>query len=278
MDIATAKTFLAAASMGSFLSAAQKVNASAPTVTARIKQLEHILGVRLFDRDKRGCRLTPAGRRMIAPAEAFVRAWEEGCARVALPARFERVLRMGGQHALWPPLLISWLRRARAAFPELAISATAAAPAQLNRALEENELDMAFLYDPVHGPGIRLEEVARDRLILVTALPAIDWRDNFVRIQWGDRAKAELSARIGSLPAPGLELDLGVLSLEWLVETGSSGFVPEILARPYLQVGTLTAVKGLPSIDFSPFVCWRSTVQDELTEQLVALAKSHFER
>lgn len=277
MDIVTARTFLAAAASGSFLSAAQKVHASAPTVTERIKQLEHVLGVRLFDRDKRGCRLTVAGRRLIEPAEAFIRAWEEGCARVALPARFESILRIGGQHALWPSFLIPWLQHVKAAFPEVAVNAAAAAPAQLNRAIQENDLDIVFLYDPAHREGIRIEEVAPDRLILVTARPCSDWQENFVRIHWGERAQAEIVARLGKLPAPGLELDLGVLSLEWLVETGSSGFVPERLARPYLDSGKIAAVDGAPCIEFSPFICWRATLDAEFTDKLVSLAKSGIE-
>lgn len=274
MDIPTAKTFLAAAGSGSFLAAAQKVHASAPTVTERIKQLEHTLGVRLFDRDRRGCRLTAAGRRLIEPAEAFVRAWEEGCARVALPPRFESVLRVGGQHALWPGFLIPWLQNVRRDFPEVAVSAAAAAPAQLNRAIQENELDIAFLYDATYREGIRVEEVAPDRLILVTARPTSDWRANFVRIQWGERVQAELVARLGKLPAPGLELDLGVLSLDWLVATGASGFVPERLAVPYLESGKLSAVLDGPSIEFSPFVCWRSALAEDFVDQLLQSAKN----
>lgn len=273
MDIPTAKTFLAAAGSGSFLAAAQKVHASAPTVTERIKQLEHTLGVRLFDRDRRGCRLTAAGRRLIEPAEAFVRAWEEGCARVALPPRFESVLRVGGQHALWPTMLIPWLQAARVQFPEMAFRAAAAAPAHLNRAIAENELDLAFLYDPAPSEGLQIEEVTSDRLILVTADASRPWRENFVRIQWSERANADLAARLGLLPAPGLELDLGALSLDWLVETGASGFVPERLSLPYLTDKRLVRVKRSTTIGFSPYVCWRTNVNRALIDRLLSLAR-----
>jgi DNA-binding transcriptional LysR family regulator len=111
---------------------------------------------------------------------------------------------------------------------------SAAAPAQLNRALEEEELDVAFLYVPLLRKGIRVERIASDRLVMVTADKTLDWRDNFVRINWSEAAKLELNARLGELPAPGFELALGVLSLNWLVATGGSGFVPERLARPLI--------------------------------------------
>lgn len=106
MDILLARTFLAAAEGGSFVAAAQRVHASPSAVTERIKQLEHALGVRLFDRDKRGCRLTQAGERFVEAAQAMIRAWDTGRSRVGLPSRYRYSLRIGGQHALWPSLLI----------------------------------------------------------------------------------------------------------------------------------------------------------------------------
>lgn len=273
MDVPTARTFLAAAATGSFVAAARRVHASPPTVTERIKQLEHILGARLFDRDRRGCRLTAAGRRLVEPAQALVRAWDEGCARVALPPTFEAIIRIGGQHALWPSLLIPWLGELRLAFPRVAMSALAAAPAQLNRAIEEDELDMVFLYDPVQRLGVRIEELAPDRLVLATARPELDWKENFVRLNWGEAAGAALMARLDEWPSPGLELDLGALSLQWLVDMKASGFVPERMARPYFAKGLLEPVVDMPSIDFSPYVCWRSSMDEGLAASLVDLAK-----
>ncbi|MBV1691355.1 LysR family transcriptional regulator [Novosphingobium sp. G106] len=277
MDVTVARTFLAAAATGSFVAAAKRVNASPPTVTERIKQLEHLLDVRLFDRDKRGCRLTPAGRRLIEPMQSFVRIWEQARARAAMPVRFERSIRVGGQHALWPSFLIPWLQEVRETFPQIAFRATAAAPAQLNRAIEDGDLDIAFLYAPVRLKGVRIEEIARDRLILVTADLGSNWQDNFVRVDWGESAKAELTARLGEFPAPGLELDLGVLAIDWIVETRASGYVPERLAWRYLKSGTLTAIADAPTMAFSPFVCWRSSLDKEIATRLVERAKWHLD-
>lgn len=277
MDVIIARTFLAAAEAGSFTAAAVRVHASPSAVTDRIKQLELLLGARLFERDKRGCRLTRAGTRLIEPAQSIVRAWELARARVNLPARFTETLRIGGQHALWPSLLIPWLNEVAIAEPRIAIRAIAAAPAQLNRALVEEDLDMAFLYDPIMRKGIRIEELTSDRLILVAARPDMDWRANFARFDWGENASAEISARLDDMPATGLELDLGILSLDWLVDTGSAGFVPERLASPYLKDGHLTRIEGIPNIEFSPFVCWRASLDRDLVDSLVHRARARLD-
>ncbi len=275
MDALLARTFIAAAEAGSFIAASTRLNASPSAVTERIKQLEHLLGVRLFQRDKRGCRLTQAGERFVEPAQAMLRAWETGRARVVLPARFAHEIRIGGQHALWPSLLVPWLSAATRAMPHLAIRAAAAAPAQLNRSLREDELDLALLYDPALRAGIRVEQLANDRLVLVTARPERDWREIFVQFDWGESANAKLRTRMDHLPQTGLELDLGILSLEWLTSTGSAGFVPEGMARRHLNERKLAIVPGTPSVDFSPFICWRSTLDRDIAEPLIALAKRH---
>lgn len=277
MDIVTIRTFLAAASAGSFSEASQRIHASPSAVTERIKQLEHVLRVRLFERDKRGCRLTAAGRRFLDPALKMQRAWQQGCEQTALPPRFTQLVRVGGQHALWPRLLMPWLDAMRGARRDIAFHAVAAAPAQLNRALDDAELDIAFLYEPRLARGQRIEQLADDRLILVTANPSVDWTENFVRTEWGEAVKDELRARLGDLPSPGLTLDLGVLSLDWLARTGSSGFVPERLAESHISSGQLEPVEDMPALAFSPYVCWSAAMEDSLVENMIAIARGMME-
>lgn len=274
----TARTFLAAADTGSFAAAAQRINASPPTVTERIKQLEHHLRVRLFERDRRGCRLTAEGKRFVDPARKMVRAWDEGREHVALPAKYSQSVRIGGQHALWPNVLIPWLDTIRGARPGLAIRAFSAAPTQLNRDLERGNLDIAFLYEPLVAKGLRMQRLVVDRLILVTADPARPWRDNFTRLDWGRSVSAQLGALIGDLPNPGLELDLGIASLDWLMSVGASGFVPEQLAQHAIDNGRLVAIADTPTLEFSPYVCWRGSLQKDLTDFLVREAKAQVDR
>ncbi len=273
MDISTIRIFLAAASAGSFAEAAQRVNASPSAVTERIKQLEHRLRVRLFDRDKRGCRLTAEGRRLVVPAQNVLRAWQQASEQASLPPQFMQSLNIGGQYALWPSVLIPWLKAVRERQPQIAFRAIAAAPAQLNRALDDEEMDFAFLYEPVLRRGLRMEQLTADRLVLVTANPDKHWRTNFTRIDWGENVQSELRARLGDLPAAGLDIDLGVHSLDWLVETNSCGFVPERLASKYVEDGRLSVVDGMPSVEFSPCICWRASIDQRLAGEMVTIAR-----
>jgi len=111
--------------------------------------------------------------------------------------------------------------------------------------------------------------------VLVSSRSDMAWRDIFVHFDWGDSANAEIRARIGDLPPAAIELELGILSLEWLTSTGGAGFVPERMATRHLHEGTLAIVAGVPSVEFSPFICWRASLDATLCDALIALARRH---
>jgi DNA-binding transcriptional LysR family regulator len=58
------RIFLAVVEIGSIHRAAEAVGLSQPTTSRRLTRLEDVLGVRLFDRDRAGTRLTQEGRRV----------------------------------------------------------------------------------------------------------------------------------------------------------------------------------------------------------------------
>ncbi|QJB68914.1 LysR family transcriptional regulator [Parasphingorhabdus halotolerans] len=278
MDITSFRTFLAAADTGSFAAAAQRVNASPSSVTERIKQLEHRLGVRLFDRDKRGCRLTAAGRKFVDPASQAVRAWEIAQHVVSLPNDFTSSLAIGGQYALWGALLTEWLAQARSDFPKTAFRASAGASARLHRDLRDGFLDMAVAYDPVFHRDIHSEKLFDDRLALVSGTGNENWREQYVRIEWGQAIGVEISAKLKITPAAGLVLDLGRQSAEWLIQQKMAGFMPQKLVQSFLDSGALHIVEDIPYFDYPAFVSWRNDVDPQLARDIVgslALSVAH---
>lgn len=58
-------TFLTVARSGSFHAAARELNTTQPAISTRVAQLEQTLGVRLFERTTRSCRLTPRGHSLV---------------------------------------------------------------------------------------------------------------------------------------------------------------------------------------------------------------------
>ncbi len=63
------RAFVEVARCGNFTRAAEELHICQPALTVQVKQLEHALGVKLFDRDKRHVALTQAGRELLRPIE-----------------------------------------------------------------------------------------------------------------------------------------------------------------------------------------------------------------
>lgn len=73
----TIRVFLGVAECQSFVAASRKLDLSAPAVTRSIAQLEHTLGVRLFNRTTRQVRLTDSGARFFEDAKKILEDLEQ---------------------------------------------------------------------------------------------------------------------------------------------------------------------------------------------------------
>lgn len=82
MDVPRLEAFLEVARLGSMRAAARSLHLGQPALSARIAALEDELGARVFERTKRGVRLTLAGRALLPHAERALQAVEAGRAAV----------------------------------------------------------------------------------------------------------------------------------------------------------------------------------------------------
>lgn len=78
MDIPRLEAFLEVVRLGSMRGAATSLHLGQPALSARIVALEDELGARVFERTKRGVRLTLAGRALMPHAERAMEAIEAG--------------------------------------------------------------------------------------------------------------------------------------------------------------------------------------------------------
>ena len=72
MDLDNLRTFIEVAKLGNFSRAAEKVLRSQPAVSSQIRQLEQEYGQRLFDRNAKSVRLTPAGEIVLEYAQQLL--------------------------------------------------------------------------------------------------------------------------------------------------------------------------------------------------------------
>jgi LysR family hydrogen peroxide-inducible transcriptional activator len=151
-----------------FGQAAERCFVSQPSLSASVKNLEEELGVKLFERGKRGVFLTEAGEQIVAQAR---RALEEA-ERVKTVARQGRdplkgVLRLGIIHTIAPYLLPQLVGALRRLTPDMPLDVEENMTANLDRMLRAGELDAVILALPYEGPGLEIQPLYEEQFRVV---------------------------------------------------------------------------------------------------------------
>ncbi|HEY8359052.1 MAG TPA: LysR family transcriptional regulator [Ramlibacter sp.] len=166
------RQFAAVAEDLHFGRAARRLHMTQPPLTQGIAQLERLLGVRLFERNKRSVQLTAAGEALLPHAgELLARAQAlPALARSAAGGETGR-LRVAFVSTVGFALLPQWLRAFRAAAPQVRMELLEATGDVQLQALARGEVDAGFvLHSPGFAPaGLQHVPVAHEPLVL--ALP-----------------------------------------------------------------------------------------------------------
>jgi DNA-binding transcriptional LysR family regulator len=142
-----------------------------PPLSQQILQLERELGVTLLVRSTRKVELTPAGEAYLKQVVAILDAVDEAGAQARRIAEgVEGHLAIGCVGSATYSLLPRLVRALRDELPgvDVSVRGEMLAPAQI-AALLSGEIDLALLRPPVEQPGVLVETVRRDRLLV--ALP-----------------------------------------------------------------------------------------------------------
>ena len=252
MDIDLARTFLAIVEAGSFVRAAERLNVTQTAVSARIRSLEEQLRRPLFVRAKSGATLTQAGEQFLRFAPTLVQVWERARQQVAVPPGRHAVLALGGELSLWNPLLLRWMVWMRQSAPDVALRAQVGLPDALLHQVAGGILDIAVVYAPRHWPGLKVEIIYEERLVLVTTNPdAADVTDaEYVYVDWGPEFAAHHDLSFPRFSDPGLFVGLGPLGLDYIVEIGGSGYFRQRAVQPFVTSGRLHLVPGAPEFRY----------------------------
>jgi DNA-binding transcriptional LysR family regulator len=278
MDVDRARTFLEIIHSGSFQRAADRLNVTQTTVSARIRTLEEELGRSLFVRNRNGAQPTPAGREFERFAQSFVQVWERARHALAMPQGRTSVIALGGELSLWNPLLLDWLVWMRRAKPEIALKAHVGLPDQLLEQLRTGVLDLAVLYAPQLIPGFKVELVEEEELVLVRTVdrpgePA--GPKDYVQVDWGPA----FTARHGTgsfFGESGLMVGLGPLGLSYILKVGGMGYFRRGVVRPFIAAGELEAVEGAPEFTYPAYAVYpeANEARPELQEALRGLRET----
>ena len=271
MDTELARTFLTVVAAGNFISAAERLHVTQSTVSARIHSLEEQLGCALFIRNKAGTTLTPAGQQFQKHASTLVRTVEQARHDVGVPRGFRTALTVGGRFGLWEQLLLRWLPLMRETAPDVSVRAEIGMEADLMQGLVEGRLDIGVMYTPQSRPGLKVEPLLDERLVLVSTDPTgrSEPGSGYVYIDWGSEFYAKHSASFPDYIGPALTANIGWLGLQHILENGGSGYFPMRLVRPYLENGRLVGLSGAPEFSLPAYVVYPAEGDPGLLDKAV---------
>ncbi|MEU8482563.1 LysR substrate-binding domain-containing protein [Streptomyces sp. NPDC048641] len=179
--------FVAVAEELHFTRAAERLYVSQPALSKQIRMLERQLGTELFDRDRQGVRLTPAGAALLPHARAVLAAWETGAEAVE-HARAEQLATLVVGMSTSPGrggLLPAIRSRFSEARPDAGIRLRQVGWDDATAGLADGTADVAFVWLPLPDPDryrwvVVAEEprhVALPETHRLAALDEIDFAD-----------------------------------------------------------------------------------------------------
>jgi DNA-binding transcriptional LysR family regulator len=166
LDIALIRSFVTVAETGGMTAAANALHLTQGAVSQQIKRLEDGFACPLFERDRRGLKLTGAGERLLGKARRLLALNDEIWAEITTPA-FTGEVRLGMPYDLvttyLPPILKTYAQE----YPHVDVSLVCLTSPSLVEALAAGEIDLAIVEEPAGRSDA--ECLAIERLVWVGA-------------------------------------------------------------------------------------------------------------
>jgi DNA-binding transcriptional LysR family regulator len=166
VELRQLRYFVAVAEELNFGRAAERLLIAGPSLSQQIKALEHDLGVRLFDRDRRSVALTPVGAALLPPTRALLERAEDLQRRAAQMSESEPV-RLG--YVNWLP---ADLTARTSAVAQLHLDAWIQPSHAQAARVADGSLDLAVCWvrtQDLEQYGLKAQLIGADRLYAVAA-------------------------------------------------------------------------------------------------------------
>ncbi|MCY1398218.1 HTH-type transcriptional regulator YofA [compost metagenome] len=235
------------------MAAAQKLHVTQTAITARVQKLESHLGCKLFVRNRAGASLTPDGETFILYANQLVQTWEAARRNLPLPDGYHNVLHIGGEVSLCNPLMLSWVGKLREQIPTHALRTEIKDGESLLRQLELGVLDAALVFQPAYWPGLQVEQLLEEKLILIRSVAC---PEPYVYIDWGEDFRRQHDAALPQWAKAAVSFNLGPVALQYILEHGGAGYFRTRVVQSYIDSGVLERVPKAPEFNYPTYLVY----------------------
>lgn len=228
MNLTELTTFLTVVEVKSLVGAAQRLNVTQSTVTARIDSLEERLGQRLLLRHKSGTELTSSGFKFLRYAEVMTQLWRQAQHEIGLPQGFTGVCNIGCYFDLWEGLVERFVAHLRSDVPEVAMAVWPGDQRSIDRWLETGLVDVAFCYSPEGREPFAIRALHEDRFERVDVPapdPATAGEPSYVFIDYGEQFRRDHALAEADAPPSAVTLASARFALDHFRARGGSGYL-----------------------------------------------------
>lgn len=182
MELRHLRCFVALAEELHFTRAAERLHIEQPPLSRTIKELEDELGVLLFDRDRRGTRLTPAGTTFLQDIRRLFTNLEQARENVrAIAAGLRGSVRIAISDGAIDPRLSALLALCRQEEPEIEIRLSEVTLAEQLRGLRSGDFAIGFAHTADVGDGLVTEPIWQDPLTVPIRHPLLAHKEVSLR-------------------------------------------------------------------------------------------------
>ena len=182
--------FAAVAQELNFTRAAEVCFVGQSTLSAGLKELEDVLGVRLVERDRQNVAITPIGLEILERAKIILASSQDLVEYASASSQsMAGTVRLGVIPTIAPFLLPNVLPDIRAHYPELKIALREDLTANLLARLADHQLDFALIALPYDTSGLLVKELFIDEFWLVAGAndPALKGKEIHLPTKMAER-------------------------------------------------------------------------------------------
>lgn len=261
LDTDSLRTFLELSRTRHFGKTAERLFVTQSAVSARIRQLEEALGVRLFIRHPRNLQLTESGRKLIPFASTIVSTWQQARLKVAEPADGARNISLGSVGSFWDAVMQDWFNHTVDNLPEFVFQIALESNDHLVQCVSDRVLDIAFVYDPTYLPHLKTEPVHELLLACFTASPdngiQSQLAERYILVDWGEQFMAEHHQLVNDDISPVARVEHVRIALATILSVGGAAYLPQALVDNQLREGVCRRVPETAEFTRKAFAIYR---------------------
>jgi DNA-binding transcriptional LysR family regulator len=138
----------------------------------------------------------------------------------------------------------------------------------LMRRLVEGTLDIGLMYTPSHAPGLVVEHLFDETLVLVSTRPETRWPgEDYIYVEWGPTFYAQHCDAYPDLERPPQVANIGWLGVELILANGGCCFLPLRMAQPLIDQGRLFLATEGPELKHPAYMVFPRETESEVLQK-----------